>query len=144
MRRISRCKFCSCRARFVAGIFYACLDIGECRQHTGHSFPVSMVSHVQQGGQLSPAHACADAGNFEHIYWFGLTNDSSKICKHLTNCTLYLPALFDQAGRLEKQGNLKDAYLKYQIVDVTACENYEFSERAFNRAVAIKEVLVDP
>jgi hypothetical protein len=53
-------------------------------------------------------------------------------------------ALFDQASQLERQGNLKDAYLKYKIVDVTACENYEFSERAFNRAVAIKEVLDGP
>ena len=50
-------------------------------------------------------------------------------------------ALFDQASWLEKQGDLKGAYLKYKIVDVTACENYKFSERAFNRAVAIKEVL---
>jgi len=53
-------------------------------------------------------------------------------------------ALFDQASQLERQGNLKAAYLKYKIVDVTACENYEFRAHAFNRAVAIKEVLGGP
>ncbi len=50
--------------------------------------------------------------------------------------------IFDQAVQLEKDGNLKDAYIKYKIVDVTVCENYDFSARAFDRAVAIKEVLV--
>lgn len=49
--------------------------------------------------------------------------------------------LFDQAVQLEKMGSLKDAYIKYKIVDVTACEDYELSASAFNRAVAIKEVL---
>lgn len=49
--------------------------------------------------------------------------------------------LYDQAVQLEKISSLKDAYIKYKIVDVTACENYELRANAFNRAVAIKEVL---
>lgn len=52
--------------------------------------------------------------------------------------------LFDQASQLESQGNLKDAYNKYKIIDVTACENYELRASAFKRAVAINEVLNNP
>lgn len=53
-------------------------------------------------------------------------------------------ALFDQAAQLEKQGDLKGAYLKYKIVDVRGCENYELSGRAFNSAVEIRKVLGYP
>lgn len=49
--------------------------------------------------------------------------------------------LFDQAVQLEKIGSLKNAYIKYKIVDVTACENYELRVNAFNRAITIKETL---
>ena len=52
--------------------------------------------------------------------------------------------IFDQAVQLEKDGNLKDAYIKYKIVDAMSCENSELRAKAFDRAVAIKEALNNP
>lgn len=51
---------------------------GQCCQQPGYIFPVVVVNPGQQAGQLSPAPANADTGEFEHVCWSRLTNTSSK------------------------------------------------------------------
>lgn len=49
--------------------------------------------------------------------------------------------IFDQAIKLEENGNLKAARLKYKIIDGRACTNYKLRGEAFNKAVIIQEKL---
>ncbi len=50
-------------------------------------------------------------------------------------------AIFEQAVKLEENGNLKGARLKYKVIDGRACTNYKLRGEAFNKAVIIQETL---
>lgn len=49
--------------------------------------------------------------------------------------------IFEQAVKLEIAGNLKDARIKYKLIDANACTNYKLRGDAFNKAVAIQKVM---
>ena len=50
-------------------------------------------------------------------------------------------AIFEQAVKLEENGNLKSARLKYKVIDGRACTNYKLRGEAFNKAVIVQEAL---
>jgi len=58
--------------------FLFSVESDQYSQQPGHTLPVSLVSNEQQAGHLSPAHACADAGESEHLRWLTMTSGSDK------------------------------------------------------------------